>query len=158
MADLRYWYLGVDYFDRNGRYRPKELDSMVKGHLNEDGTALLTIPGENATLTAVELDEVIAGLASLRSRMEPAVPSDVPAGPTLVVVDPRYWVEYSAEFAGSLMRFRDPGLGWRSYVLPHKEVANLYQILAMQLRVLAGAPIIGMAPPTKPESSDTTKL
>lgn len=123
---------------------------MVKGHLNDDGTALLTIPGENATLTASELDEVIAGLASLRARMEPPVPLDAPPGPTMVVVDPRYWVEHSPQSAGSLLRFRDPGLGWRSYVLPHNEVANLYQILSMQLRVLAGAADMPAVPYSKP--------
>ena len=77
-------------------------------------------------LNATQLDEIIAGLARIRSEMTPAVPDRFPAGsPTHRQMNPHYFVAFEPMEGMASLSFRNAGLGWLTYVIPATEAERI---------------------------------
>ena len=95
--------------------------SNVTSQLLSDGK----VSGES-TLNADEMDDLIAGLGHLRAALNQQVRTEPDRGAGtryIVVVDPAWRTGPSphAEIDGIVMRLRHVGLGWVSFLLPHRE-------------------------------------
>src|SRR5690606_5107291 len=97
---------------------------MLKTTLNPDGTVALSSGGEEMLFTAQELEEQIAQLARLRTRMPEPVPLEAPPVGD-VMVDPAYTVKIDKMTRASLLRIRDAGYGWLNFELPPQEVLHM---------------------------------
>jgi hypothetical protein len=85
-----------------------------------------------SSFSADELDILITQAAAQRATLEPAHPAQAPEQ-VEAVVNPA-WFTFSIEH-GSVMRFRHPGLGWVSFLLPPPERAQLLCLLLNQALV-----------------------
>jgi len=54
-----------------------------------------------------------------------------------IITDPRWYTEAAPDQKGALLCMRDPGLGWRGFILPWDGVALLTGYLAGQMAVAA---------------------
>lgn len=91
-------------------------------------------------ISAEEARERIMELSTLLAAEAP-VTSESPVGEQLAAVaDPRWYTEPSNQLPGTLLCFRDNGLGWRGYLLPWQGVAQLIGLLSAQLAMAAEKP------------------
>ena len=92
-------------------------------------------------VSAVELDELIAGLARVRSQMRPAYPNDAPPIDNRHLVnDPRWHGTWSTDKQTVELQIQHPGFGWLPYTLPRQEAAKLGSFLETAAGVEGGTP------------------
>jgi hypothetical protein len=93
---------------------------------------------QETTYDAKQLDELIATLAALRSRLPDVVPLDPREGRSreTVVIDPAWRTEHPPHpsLDGLLLRLRHVGLGWVTFLLPHHEATALAEWLGKNAR------------------------
>ena len=76
---------------------------------------------------------MIAELATLLAETDPET-SDSPVGrKTLALVNPRWYTHPDENNRGSVLYFRDPGLGWRALILPWGSLTELMSLLTVQI-------------------------
>lgn len=83
-------------------------------------------------LDAPAVDDLIASLAQIRTRMREPVPAEITAGTKLeAIVDPAWRTRIAPHptVLGPLLCLRHPGLGWLSFILPDREARALGQWL-----------------------------
>lgn len=96
-----------------------------------------TVTVQGKAITVSEARRLVVELSEALSKVDP-VTTDIPANePMWVVQDPRWWGEPAAENSGTLLCFRDPGLGWRGFVLPWPSAAELAKLIVSQLTLAA---------------------
>ena len=86
-----------------------------------------------STLTAAELDALIAEAAKRRATLVPAVAATNPQGEIQAISDPRWFL--TAVPGGTLLQLRDPGHGWLNYHIPSNTRALLLAFLLQQALV-----------------------
>ncbi len=75
------------------------------------------------------IQELIVAIASGSPEL-----SNSPVGmPMQTISDPRWYTEYAPGSAGTLICFRDPGLGWRGFILPWASAAHLVGLIVQQM-------------------------
>jgi hypothetical protein len=100
-----------------------------------------------STLSAAELDELIASASKLRQGMDPPVAMEPPQT-TEATVDPA-WRSLMHE-AHTVLQFRHLGLGWVTVFLPPHERANLLTVLLRQALSVPNAPAPASSSPPPP--------
>jgi len=88
---------------------------------------VLTLEGSRMEMTAGELDEHLALLASLRAKMSEAIPADPPPIGE-VVVNPSYRIRIDRNSKASLLRLRHEGYGWLNFEISPGEALNMKNI------------------------------
>lgn len=79
--------------------------------------------GGAVTLSAMDVDTVIAQLSKLRGQMKPEIPTSLPDGEHKGPVDPIWRVNPTIDH--KILFVRHPGLGWLSFLFPLNEARNL---------------------------------
>src|SRR5438445_1310262 len=95
---------------------------IVVEWLDEDRSrARFALPGRQEW-TAENIGALMQVLAQIREEMAPAVPSDPPRLHDLQAPhDPRYATQLHEFSGGTVLRFRQPSLGWLEFLLPSLE-------------------------------------
>lgn len=79
-----------------------------------------------------EARAMIDELSIALSKADP-VTTDLPDGVKMLHLnDPRWYTQTSPDMTGSMLCFRDPAMGWRSFVLPWDGVRKLITLLTRQ--------------------------
>jgi hypothetical protein len=86
-----------------------------------------------STLTAQELDQLIAAASTRREEMSPVVPFEQPQGEVRASLDPKWYVTNTAN--GTFFQIRHNGKGWVNFILP---VLNRSYLLAALLQNATG--------------------
>jgi hypothetical protein len=125
-------------------HRSEIVGSTVKIALSDDRhTASVEflsegVPQHKATYNASELDELIASLSEARARLAEEVRRDHREGlqREIVVVDPMWRTELASALGldGVMLRMRHQGLGWTTFLLPHREATALGDWLSKNAR------------------------
>ena len=109
------------------------MGATLKFHLAPDRMMIVfNVQGGGAgvALTAEQLDNVMGGLAGIRSQMTPEVPQSFdPNMPTHRHNVTRYMFgldPFSEEF---LLSFRSPGFGWLTFPIASAEIEKMYGLL-----------------------------
>jgi hypothetical protein len=82
------------------------------------------------SLSAEELDQLIAQAIERRAQMEPQVPAERPTEAVLAVGSPAWQIEPIAE--GMLVQLRHPGAGWLNFIFPHAVRAHMLTAMLHQ--------------------------
>jgi hypothetical protein len=77
--------------------------------------------------------KMIAELTVALAATDPPLMDNPVGQPIPCLIDPRWYAEPSQATDGTMLCFRDAGLGWRAFVMPWKEVANLIGLLTRQM-------------------------
>ena len=83
-------------------------------------------------LSASELDELLMDAAIQRSKMQPTISFDPPEKIEQTVADPRYLIFLNPQDRTTVLRLRDPGRGWITFVFPPNERVRLLTLLLAQ--------------------------
>jgi hypothetical protein len=113
---------------------------MISAKMNGDESVTLSLNGESTEMTASELDEQIAHLASLRAKLGERVPDDPPQIEE-VVINPSYRVRVDRETKASLLRIRHAGYGWLNFEIGPQEALNMkcvWEAIVIRLELDAG--------------------
>lgn len=102
-------------------------DEKLIAQLLPDGeTAELALGNTAFQMKSEQLEELIAALADLRSRMTPEVPLEFPHGvPTHFSESTAYHFAYDAASMLPVLAFRSPAFGWLSFELSRDDAAQL---------------------------------
>jgi hypothetical protein len=93
--------------------------------VREDGDRIAGV-----TLTADQLDKVMAGLAQVRSQMTPEVPLEFPVGqPTHRHESSNYFFGIDPFSGVPLLSFRSPGFGWLIFGIDEAELQRMVRSL-----------------------------
>jgi hypothetical protein len=86
------------------------------------------------SLTADQLDNLIAKLSRVRSEMDPSVPLDLPIGISIDPIrDPAWYAPPAESTPGSaVLVLRHPGLGWIAFGMPKQSAFEMGYYLAAQ--------------------------
>jgi hypothetical protein len=86
------------------------------------------------SLTANELDNLIAKLSRVRSEMDPSVPLDPPIGNSIEAIREPAWYAPPAESTpgSAVLILRHPGFGWIAFGMPKKTAFDTGYYLAAQ--------------------------
>jgi hypothetical protein len=103
-----------------------------------------------SSLTAPELDELIASAAKLRQALQPPVPLDPPQT-SEATIDPAW--RSLAHGANTILQLRHLGLGWVTVILPPHERANLLSVFLRQALSTPAMPAAAANPAPPPEAS-----
>jgi hypothetical protein len=116
------------------------LVSKIAAHVNEDLlSARINIDREGATqfgfdMDADELDEAIATLARVRSRMQPEIPLKLePLDIVLPLFDYRWYVDGFRQSGRRTVALRHPAFGWLAFAMPDGDAANFASWLTKSL-------------------------
>ena len=101
-----------------------------------------------SSLSATELDALIAQFAKARIDKQPLPPTEAPKV-TEAILNPAWYTMLVNE--GTLFQIRHPGLGWMSFVIPAPERAHLMALLLQQALLSPHPPAASPAPPTVPQ-------
>jgi hypothetical protein len=102
-----------------------------------------------SSLSATELDELIANAAKLRQAAQPPVALEPPQT-SEATIDPAW--RSLMHGANTVLQLRHLGLGWVTVILPPHERANLLSVFLRQ------ALSVSVAPATAPASSPPPPL
>lgn len=102
-----------------------------------------------STLSATELDELIAGAAKLRQAMLPPVTLEPPQT-SEATIDPAW--RSLMHGANTVLQLRHLGLGWVTVIFPPHERANILTVFLRQ------ALSVSATPATTPESPPPAPL
>ncbi len=87
-------------------------------------------PVGTITMSADQLDTLIAGLAGIRSKMTPAIPQHFPMGkPTHHHDASKYFLAIEPFSGTPLLSFRSPGLGWLTFSLPEADLEKILRLI-----------------------------
>jgi hypothetical protein len=100
-----------------------------------------------SSLSAQELDELIASAAKLRQAMQPPVALEPPET-TEATIDPAW--RSLTHGTNTILQLRHLGLGWVTVILPPHERANL---LTVFLRQALSVPATPASPPDSPPAA-----
>ena len=89
-----------------------------------------------STLSATELDALIAEAARRRATMTPPVSAANPQGEIQAISDPKWFL--TSVPGGTLLQLRDPGHGWLNYHIPATTRALLLTFLLQQALIAPG--------------------
>ena len=86
------------------------------------------------SLTADQLDNLIAKLSRVRSEMDPSVPLDLPIGISIDPIrDPAWYAPPAESTPGSaVLVLRHPGFGWIAFGMPKQTAFEMGYYLAAQ--------------------------
>jgi hypothetical protein len=106
-----------------------------------------------SSLTAPELDELIARAAKLRQALQPPVSLEPPQT-SEATIDPAW---RSLPHGGNtILQLRHLGLGWVTVILPAHERANLLSVFLRQALSIPAAPAAIPVPPPEASSGGNT--
>jgi len=100
--------------------------NTIESALNDLG-GLMKI--DLSKLSASELDDLLMDAAIQRSKTQPIIPLDPPAKIEQTVADPRYFIFLNPQDRTTVLRLRDPGRGWITFVFPPNERVLLLTLL-----------------------------
>jgi hypothetical protein len=103
-----------------------------------------------SSLTAPELDELIARAAKLRQALQPPVSLEPPQT-SEATIDPAW--RSLPHGANTILQLRHLGLGWVTVILPPHERANLLTVFLRQALANPAAPAAAAIPVPPPEAS-----
>jgi hypothetical protein len=108
-----------------------------------------------SSLTAPELDELIASAAKLRQALQPPVPLEPPQT-SEATIDPAW--RSLPHGANTVLQLRHLGLGWVTVIFPPHERANLLAVFLRQALSVPAVPAAtaNPAPPAAASSGGNT--
>ena len=110
-----------------------------------------------SSLSASDLDQLIAAATKRRAALSPPIPATNPQGEIQAIVDPKWYL--TSLPGGTLMQIRHPGHGWLNFHIPTMSRAFLLSFLLQQALVepLTSAAGVAAAPvPPTTASGGTT--
>ncbi|MEQ8345098.1 MAG: hypothetical protein RIB84_23990 [Sneathiellaceae bacterium] len=79
------------------------------------------------------LDELIAGLRTIRMHAQPPVQQNFSLGQKFAAIpDPQWLTEPEIMRGDSILHIKDPGFGWLHYILPPESAQKLSDFLRQQ--------------------------
>lgn len=109
-----------------------------------------------STLSAAELDALIAEAAERRAQMAQDVPHERPEGAVTAKGNPAWYVTPGP--GGTLLQICHPGLGWLAFVIPPVERGVLVGLLLQQTLVYLSQAAASRATPADPVAPSSAGL
>ncbi|MEO7760928.1 MAG: hypothetical protein ABIS68_03335 [Casimicrobiaceae bacterium] len=105
---------------------------------------------ELSSLTATDLDQLIAAATTMRATLSPPVPATNPQGEIQAIGDPKWFL--TSVPGGTLLQIRHPGHGWLNFHIPALSRAFLLSFL-LQQALIETSPQTPAATPQPPATA-----